>query len=103
MAARFDCAAIVAIFLNMDNTPNGFIPVLPVRNTVIFPGLALPLRVGRSKSVAAVEHAQENGMWLRTLTQKTGRDTGPESDAVDGSDLYRVGVLSKIEKIRGSS
>ncbi len=72
-------------------------PVLPLRDAVIFPGMTLPLRVGRPQSVAAL-HAAKERPWALVLTQKTdteGAEPGPD-------DLYLVGTLVKIEKIRGS-
>ncbi len=71
------------------------IPILPIKNTVIFPGTSSPLRVGRAQSVAALKHAQEQGSWIIALSQKH------DTDAVSVGDLYRVGTLSKIEKLRG--
>jgi ATP-dependent Lon protease len=84
----------------MDTPTNSFIPVLPTRNTVIFPGVALPLRVGRAKSMAAVRKATENaktGDWILTIAQKAEIEGDPTP-----SDLYKVGTLSKIEKVRGN-
>ena len=70
-----------------------FIPVLPIRNTVIFPGTALPLRVGRSKSVAAIQKAQEAGSYILTITLKEDGEKEPSP-----AELYRVGTLVKIGK-----
>jgi ATP-dependent Lon protease len=86
----------------MDYPTNRFIPVLPVRNTVIFPGTALPLRVGRAKSIAAVQRASATakaGDWIITVAQKN--ETDRREPVV--SDLYRVGTLARIEKVRGSA
>src|SRR4051812_34268435 len=74
------------------------IPVLPIRNTVILPGSALPLRIGRPQSVAAVERALKTGQLVLAVSQK--RET--EGDSVAGSDLFTVGTLSRIEKASGS-
>ena len=73
-------------------------PVLPLRDAVIFPGMTLPLRVGRPQSVAAL-HAAKERPWALVLTQKNdaGGDSEPAPD-----DMYRVGTLVKIEKVRGS-
>jgi len=73
------------------------IPVLPIKNSVIFPGTSSPLRIGRAQSIAAIRHAQESGGWVLALLQK--HDT--ENRNVNESDLYRVGTLAKIEKLRG--
>ena len=71
------------------------IPILPIKSTVIFPGTSSPLRVGRAQSIAALRHAQEQGSWIIALSQKN------ETDSVLANDLYRVGTLAKIEKLRG--
>jgi len=86
----------------MDYPTNRFIPVLPIRNTVIFPGTALPLRVGRAKSIAAIQRASATakaGDWVITVAQKNETDQREPL----ASDLYRVGTLAKIEKVRGSA
>ncbi|MGZ3708445.1 MAG: endopeptidase La, partial [Bdellovibrionota bacterium] len=81
------------------NTPfHKLLPVLPIRNTVIFPGLALPLRVGRAKSIAAVKAAKDNGLWILAVTQ----NADPDNEDPKTDHLYRVGTLAKIEKIRGN-
>lgn len=74
-------------------------PVLPIRHTVIFPGTAIPLRVARAKSVAAARQAQADGSQVLLLAQKkeTLRGQDPAS-----ADLYSVGTLCEIEKMRGS-
>jgi len=82
----------------MDYPTQTKLPVLPIRNAVIFPGLALPLRVGRQKSVAAIQAARKNkdDRWIVLVAQKTA-----DEDAT-AENLFRVGTLAKIEKVRGS-
>jgi ATP-dependent Lon protease len=46
------------------------VPVLPVRNTVVFPGVTLPLSVGRPASLAAVQQAARSGGFLAVVTQR---------------------------------
>ncbi len=84
----------------MENLINSLLPVLPIRNVLIFPGIALPLRVGRDKSIAAVKQAYEKDGWIICVLQKDGLQS-PSSD-VKPADLYKVGTLCKIEKLRGS-
>jgi ATP-dependent Lon protease len=74
-----------------------FVPVLPIRNAVIFPGTVLPLRVGRTKSVAAVKYAEKHGLPILAVTLKKDDDKEPTAD-----NMYRYGTLCKIEKIRGN-
>ncbi len=74
-------------------------PVLPLRNTVLFPSTAMTLSVGRPKSVAALRAADgERERWIFAVAQKKSA-TGPD---VDPKDLYRVGVIAKIEKMIGN-
>ncbi|MBI3542301.1 MAG: endopeptidase La [Deltaproteobacteria bacterium] len=70
------------------------IPVLPIRNVVIFPGTAFPLSVGRTKSVAAVKEAEEHKSRVFVVAQK--EDQGE----VRGDQLYRFGTLCELEKVR---
>jgi ATP-dependent Lon protease len=71
------------------------IPVLAIRNTVIFPVLAFPINVGRSRSVQAVQDALETEhKYLGIFAQRDPRTEHPES-----SDLYQVGTVVKILKM----
>ncbi|MBY0471074.1 endopeptidase La [bacterium] len=82
----------------MSKPTNIFIPVVPIRNTVLFPGTALPLKVGRSKSIGAVEKARASDGWILVVTQKDADEANdPRSDG-----LYKVGTLAKLEKSRAS-
>ncbi len=67
------------------------VPLLPVRNTVIFPGVTLPLSVGRPTSLAAVQHAARSGGFLVVATQRA-----PDTEQPGLDDLYPVGTLAKI-------
>ena len=75
------------------------IPVLPVRNTVILPGAALPLRIGRAQSVSAIERALRSDRLVVAISQK--RETDSETVVTD--DLYSVGTLARIEKATGDA
>ncbi len=77
----------------------GLFPVLPIRNTVIFPGTALPLRVGRPGSVTGLEKAIQGDGWILSITQKNDKGSKDPSS----SDLFRVGTLCHIEKVRGNA
>jgi len=69
------------------------LPILAIRNTVIFPVLALPINVGRDKSLQAVERALEAGKLLGILAQRDGKNEDPGPD-----DLYTTGTIVKILK-----
>jgi len=67
------------------------VPLLPVRNTVVFPGVTLPLSVGRAASLAAVQAAARTGGFLAVVAQRA-----PETESPRLEDLYAVGTLTKI-------
>ena len=71
------------------------LPVLPLKNTVIFPRLAVPLAVGRPASIAAVEAASKDGdARLLCLAQREGDHEHPGHD-----DLYGVGTVVVIRRV----
>lgn len=74
---------------------SGFIPVVPLKNTVLFPGISMPLRVGRENSISALQKALHNNHWIILLTQKN-----PHTPLEKIEDLYFVGTLAKIESFR---
>ena len=73
-------------------------PLLPLRDIVVFPGMVVPLFVGRDKSVAALEVAMEGSKDIFLLAQL---DPGCDDPARD--DLYDVGVVAQGEQGIGSS
>lgn len=77
--------------------PTGYIPVLPLRNTVLFPEIKQALRVGREKSVKALQKSFELNNWIVVAAQKD-----PSSKAESPEELHRIGVLCKIESVRGN-
>ena len=70
------------------------LPLLPLRNTVIFPVLTVPLSVGRPKSVAAVENALGVDKLLAVVAQREADVDDPEP-----GKLYDVGVLARVVKL----
>ena len=79
------------------NIPTGFLPVLPLKNTVIYPGVAQALKVGREKSVRALNLSKLKDNWIITLAQKN-----VENNIENIDDLFEIGTLSKIESVKGS-
>ena len=67
------------------------LPVLPLRNIVVFPGMIVPLFVGRDKSVRALEDVMANDKEIFLLCQKDG-----ELDDPTESDLYEIGTIGTI-------
>src|SRR5215467_12484590 len=70
------------------------LPVLPLRNTVLFPGVVLPITVGRDKSIKAVNDAYKTDKLIGVLAQK---DSNIEDPTV--SDLEDVGTVARIIKL----
>jgi len=66
-------------------------PLLPLRDIVVFPGMVVPLFVGRDKSVAALEAAMEGDKDIFLLSQ-----LDPGCDDPGRSDLYEVGVVAQV-------
>lgn len=78
--------------------PTGFLPVLPLKNTVIYPGVGQALRIGRERSILALNKAHENQSWILALAQKSA-----DQGALGIEDLCLVGTLCKVESIRGNA
>ncbi len=70
------------------------LPLLPLRNTVLFPGVVLPITVGRDKSIRAVNDAYKSDKLVGVVAQK---DTNVEDPTV--SDLEDVGTIARIVKL----
>jgi ATP-dependent Lon protease len=66
-------------------------PLLPLRDIVVFPGMVVPLFVGRDKSVAALEAAMEASKDIVLIAQ-----LDPGCDDPVGDDLYDVGVIAQV-------
>lgn len=70
------------------------IPILPLRNVVLFPDVVLPVAMGRKKSLMAVKNAYKNKSYLAVFTQKDAKVEEPTQD-----DLYAVGAVASVIKI----
>lgn len=70
------------------------LPVLPLKNTVLFPGIVTPITVGRDKSIRAVQKAYEENRYIGVLSQKDMKIESPSS-----RDLYRIGTIARILKL----
>jgi len=69
------------------------LPVLAIRNTVIFPVLAFPINVGREKSLKAIEEAMAGDKLLGIVAQRDAKNEDPATD-----ELYQTGTVVKILK-----
>ncbi|PID92511.1 MAG: endopeptidase La [Bacteroidetes bacterium] len=75
------------------NVPD-VLPILPLRNTVLFPGVVIPITVGREKSLRLVQEVYKKNRILGAIAQK---DSSIEEPVFD--DLYRIGTVAQILKI----
>ena len=70
---------------------DGVFPVLPMRDMIVFPGVVVPLFIGRDKSIAALENALQMRKQILLVAQ-----TDAEMDNPYSGDLYKVGTLANI-------
>lgn len=70
------------------------LPILPLRNTVLFPGVVLPITVGRDKSIKAVNDAYKGNKLIGVLAQKDAAIEEPEL-----KDLCEYGTVAKVVKL----
>ncbi|SHF28866.1 ATP-dependent Lon protease [Mariniphaga anaerophila] len=70
------------------------LPILPLRNTVLFPGVVLPINVGRKKSLKLIQDVYKGSRLLGTIAQKDYTIDEPEI-----KDLYSVGTVAEVLKI----
>jgi len=70
------------------------LPILPIRNTVLFPGVVLPITVGRQKSIQLVKRAYRGDRIIGVVAQKNNKVEEPEVD-----DIYQIGTVAKIIKM----
>jgi len=69
-------------------------PILALKNTVLFPGVVIPITVGRDKSIKALQKADRGDKFLGVLTQKDMESEDPQPDG-----LHRIGTVARIMKI----
>ncbi|MCD6525463.1 MAG: LON peptidase substrate-binding domain-containing protein, partial [Desulfuromonas sp.] len=72
----------------------GAIPLLPLRDIVIFPEMVTPLFVGRSRSINALEQAMEGGRQIFLVAQNDAEIDEPVFD-----DLFAIGTIAKISQL----
>ncbi len=79
--------------MHKEDTP-GVLPILPVRNTVLFPGVVLPITVGRQKSIRLVKKAYRGDRTIGVIAQQNNNNEEATKD-----DIYNVGTVAKILKM----
>ncbi|MCD6013625.1 MAG: ATP-dependent protease La [Flavipsychrobacter sp.] len=69
------------------------LPIIALKNTVLFPNVVLPITVAREKSVKAIAEAQNSNKWIGVIAQKDSTNEAPKPE-----DIYEVGTLAKVVK-----
>lgn len=69
------------------------LPILPLRNTVMFPGVVFPITVGRDKSIKLIKDANKGTKYIGVVAQKDSALEEPSED-----DLYKTGTMAVILK-----
>ncbi len=77
---------------NTDNLPKN-LAILALRNNVLFPGVVIPISVGREKSIKAVKKANKENKYIGVIAQRDTKIEEPEPN-----DLYTIGCTAKIIK-----
>jgi len=67
------------------------LPMLPVRDIVVFPAMVLPLAVGREKSIRALEESMTSSRYIFVVTQKNLQIEDPTPD-----DIYQIGTICEV-------
>ncbi|MGB6085916.1 LON peptidase substrate-binding domain-containing protein, partial [Parvibaculum sp.] len=67
------------------------LPVLPLRDIVVFPHMIVPLFVGREKSVQALENVMQDDKQIMLVAQKNAADDNPETD-----EIYEIGTIGTV-------
>ncbi|WP_430814196.1 endopeptidase La [Carboxylicivirga sp. RSCT41] len=70
------------------------LPILPLRNTVLFPGVIIPISIGREKSLKLIREIQKSKGVFGAIAQKDVKVDNPERD-----DLFEVGTVAKVIKV----
>ncbi len=70
------------------------LPILPLRNTVLFPGVVIPITVGRDKSISLIKEAYRGNRTIGVVAQKDPDIEDPKAD-----DLHYIGTVARIIKI----
>jgi ATP-dependent Lon protease len=78
--------------INDDQLPE-LLPILPLRNTVIFPGVVAPITAGRDKSLRLIKSVSEKDKFVGMVAQMEGDTEDPSQ-----SEVYQIGTLAQIVK-----
>ena len=70
------------------------LPILPLRNTVLFPGVVIPITAGRDKSIKLINDANAAGKIIGVVAQKDESDEDPTSD-----QIHHIGTVARIMRV----
>jgi ATP-dependent Lon protease len=70
------------------------LPILPLRNNVLFPGVVIPITVGRDKSIKLIQEANKGNKIIGVVSQKNQEEESPEFD-----DLNKIGTVAQIVRM----
>lgn len=79
---------------SIQETYPDIVPILALKNTVLFPGIVIPITVGRNKSIKAIQQAYNDNRIIGVLSQQ---DSNVESPTAD--DLFKIGTIARIIKL----
>jgi ATP-dependent Lon protease len=79
--------------MNSEITPE-ILSILPLRNTVLFPGVVIPITIGRDKSIKLIKEAYKGNKIIGVVAQKDSNIEDPNFD-----DLFKVGTIAYIVKM----
>ncbi|MBT6747277.1 MAG: endopeptidase La, partial [Flavobacteriales bacterium] len=79
--------------MDKENIPE-ILPILPLRNTVLFPGVVIPITVGRDKSIRLVKEAYDGNKTIGVIAQKEQEEENPKFD-----QLNTIGTVASILKL----
>lgn len=79
--------------INKEKVPDE-LPILPLRNTVLFPGVVIPITVGRDKSIALIKEAYKGNKTIGVVAQKNAEIEDPRAE-----DLHKIGTIARLIKI----
>jgi ATP-dependent Lon protease len=82
------------LFGKKDETPSNtpvVLPLLPLRDIVVFPHMVVPLFVGRDKSIKALESAMKTDKMIFLVSQRNAQQTNPQEE-----DIYNIGTVGQI-------
>ena len=79
--------------MNAEKFPEA-LPILPLRNTVLFPGVVIPITVGRDKSIALIKDAHKGDKTIGVVAQKNDKTEDPQFE-----ELNKIGTVAFILKM----